>query len=254
MRNPDTNRAPFRVAAVVFGELLILLGVVAGSFVAYQLIGSNIVSSIEGQRVADELVRSWETVDDQELPELEQQSNDALGSLEQSSEARPLAAGQTETEALDAFGLVYIPRLKSDVWGIPLMEDVSDRSLALGIGHYSSTALPGELGNFAIAGHRATFGEPFAQIERLRPGDEVIIRTESSWHVYHLVTDRIVQPNENWVLSAVPVIPELSGTPSVLTITTCEPRFNSTERWIWFGELIESRAVFSTPESIKGGS
>jgi sortase A len=149
-------------------------------------------------------------------------------------------------------GLLYIPRLSSDVWEMPLLENVSDRALALGVGHYSTTALPGEAGNFAIAGHRATFGEPFARIERLRAGDEVIIRTSSHWHVYRLVADQIVNPDENWVLARTPGVPGLEGREGIITITTCEPRFNSTERWVWFGELVESLPAENPPDAIVG--
>lgn len=61
-----------------------------------------------------------------------------------------------------------------------------------------------------------------------------------------------MQPDENWVLAQAPEIPDLAGAENIITITTCEPRFNSTERWIWFGELVETLPADSPPEAIGG--
>ena len=92
----------------------------------------------------------------------------------------------------EPFALMYIPRLKDRVWGTPVIQGVERPQLAAGIGHYPQTAMPDEPGNFAVAGHRATNGEPFADFERLRDGDKVVVRTSQSWIVYELKRDRIV--------------------------------------------------------------
>ena len=241
------------------GELMIALGILLASYAAYELWFSNLESRAAGQALAAEVQREWAAPGGGQTTGATDGSQATDGQDRASQATDGQDDNQTESAAAvdnrplpKAIGLLYIPRLKSDVWQTPLLENVSDRALTLGVGHYSSTAQPGQPGNFALAGHRATFGEPFARIERLQPGDEVIVQTANEWHVYRMIADRIVQPSENWVLAQAPEIPELADAQSIITITTCEPRFNSTERWIWFGELVETRPADSPPSAIGG--
>jgi sortase A len=238
------------------GELMIALGILLASYAVYELWYSNLESRAAGQELAAELQRQWQLGQptDQSPGATNGSQTDQTDQTEANPtpDANPTSTATYTTPPPKPIALVYIPRLKSDVWQTPLMPNVSDRALALGLGHYSTTAQPGAPGNFAIAGHRATFGEPFARIERLQPGDEVIIQTATEWHVYRLISDRIVQPNENWVLAQTPAIPELAQAANIITLTTCEPRFNSTERWIWFGELVETLPAETPPAAIGG--
>jgi LPXTG-site transpeptidase (sortase) family protein len=150
----------------------------------------------------------------------------------------------------EPFGLVYIPRLHSKAWAQPLLHGIDDQQLNAGIGHFPLSAMPGQIGNFAIAGHRATHGEPFAYVDQLEPGDEVIIRTNSGWFVYVLKKDRIVKPEDVWVVDPVPGKPSAAPTQALLTIVTCEPRLGSSSRWIWWGELLEVLPVDQPPDAI----
>jgi sortase A len=111
--------------------------------------------------------------------------------------------------------------------------------LAKGVGHYPGTALPGEIGNFAVAGHRATHGEPFAKFEELRAGDQVLVETATATFVYELTEDTMVKPKGTWVIDDVPGEPLVEPTQRLLTLTSCEPRWNATKRWIWWGVLVE---------------
>ena len=133
---------------------------------------------------------------------------------------------------IDGVGLIYIPRLREQVWGTPIVSGTGSKSLSLGVGHYSKTSLPGELGNFAIAGHRATNGEPFAYFENLMEGDMVFVQTISGWFSYQLVEDKKIQENEVWVIGNDPIG---LGETRLITLTTCDPRWNSTQRWAWWG-------------------
>ncbi len=168
--------------------------------------------------------------------------------------SEPIRTAQVDSVAVDAIGLVYIPRLQSQVWGLPLVQGIDHRSLALGIGHYPSTKLPGEAGNFAIAGHRATNGEPFAYFERLQKGDSVFVRTATNWFEYQLVEDEIVQETETWVLADSPRGLNLEAGTALITLTTCDPRWNSYRRWAWWGVLVNTYAADQQPPEIAGGS
>ena len=159
-----------------------------------------------------------------------------INSTEQQSEL-PLTPTLIQTESITGVGLLYIPRLQDQVWGLPIVSGTDARALSLGVGHYTKTELPGETGNFSIAGHRATNGEPFAYFENLQSGDLVYVQTNSGWFTYELVQNQKIQENEVWVLDDDPIG---LGEQKLITLTTCDPRWNSTRRWAWWGVLKES--------------
>jgi len=139
--------------------------------------------------------------------------------------------------AQDAFALLYVPRMRANAWATPILHGVEDAQLDVGIGHFPSAPLPGEKGNFSLAGHRMTHGKPFTDIDKLVVGDEVIIETRDSFYVYTLQVDRIVNPTDVWVLNDQPV-PEMSGSQKgIITLVTCTPKWSTKQRWIWWGEL-----------------
>ena len=66
----------------------------------------------------------------------------------------------------------------------------------LGVGHYEGTAMPGGIGNFAVAGHRTTYAKPFNRVEELQVGDPLVIRTtDNIWYVYRVTSTEIVAPS-----------------------------------------------------------
>lgn len=137
----------------------------------------------------------------------------------------------------EGFALLSIPRLRDRVWDLPVMHGVGDDELRSGIGHYPTSARPGQIGNFALAGHRTAHGEPFAGFDELRVGDEVIVRTPAGKFVYTLVRDAVVEPGETWVVTpgAARVV-DAVGEP-VITLVTCTPKWSTSQRWVWWGVL-----------------
>lgn len=149
------------------------------------------------------------------------------------------------------FALAYIPRLKDKVWGLPITQGVEAEDLHAGLGHYVETPLPGEEGNFAIAGHRSTYGEPLANIDQLQQDDEVIIRTGTNWYTYKLLMTAIVEPDEMWTIDENPGgLVNATGVKEMITITTCDPRWGSTHRWVWWGTLEKVSPIEEVPEAI----
>jgi sortase A len=216
VRPPQPSTAN-RVLGVV-GELSMTVGVVLLLFVAYQLWWTNVSADHAAQGAATELQEQWAS----------DQPTDS-SSPPESTPARP--------ELGSAFALTYIPRLRASVWGLPINEGVDLASLARGLGHYPETAKPGKVGNFAVAGHRATNGEPLRDIDQLQAGDQVIIETATDFGVYTLDHDQIVAPSDVWVIEPVPGQPGATPTEKLITVTTCNPRWASNERWIWWGRL-----------------
>jgi sortase A len=134
------------------------------------------------------------------------------------------------------FAFLRIPRLGAD-FTVPVVEGVRAEDLARGVGHYPKTAGPGEIGNFAVAGHRATHGEPFRNLDRMRVGDVVVVETKDTWFTYVVDRTEIVQPTDVWVIDPVPGKEGVTPTQRLLTLTTCHPRWASTHRLIVFTHL-----------------
>lgn len=226
----------------VLGELLITVGVLLLLFVAYQLLWTNVTAQRAADQVASDLQDSWTrptgTVDASD------------GSSEDGADSP-----QARPQIGDAFALMYIPRLSDRVWGMPVLESVELPDLARGIGHYPQTQLPGQKGNFAVAAHRATNGEPFRDIDRLQVGDRAFVETQDSWFEYTLRRDQIVSPQDTWVIDPVPGDPGATPTDRLITLTTCNPRWGSTTRWIWWGDLTTryDKASGEIPPEIESG-
>ncbi|MFE6667799.1 class E sortase [Streptomyces sp. NPDC057697] len=116
------------------------------------------------------------------------------------------------------------------------------------VGHYPGTAQPGRAGNFALAGHRNTHGEPFRYINRLRRGDRIGIETRDA--VYTYTVDRTLartSPRDGGVIAAVPrsnAKPYTGYTEagSYVTLTTCTPEFTSRYRLVVWGKLVDVRS------------
>ena len=110
------------------------------------------------------------------------------------SDPLQLPSGATPQLALGkGIANLYIPRLGRD-YAYTIVQGTSQDDLEKGPGHYPKTVLPGQTGNFAIAGHRVGKGEPFLNLDHLRAGDSVIVETESHYFVYKVLGD---QPNND---------------------------------------------------------
>ena len=140
---------------------------------------------------------------------------------------------------VDAVAVLYAPRL-GDAWAWVVVEGVDEKDLMIGPGHYPDTAAPGHRGNFAVAGHRVTHGKPFAQLDRLRIGDRVVAQTRQAWHVYRVQGTYVSAPGRSDLLAPVPGRPGAVPTDAYLTLTTCHPRWGSSERLVVIAELDRS--------------
>jgi sortase A len=209
----------------VTGEVLITVGAVLMLFAVYQLGWTNVRAAEASRTAAAELQTEWD-------------------STQPPVQKRPPVG--------KAFAKMYIPRLREKVWGLPVIQGVGLSQLARGVGHYPETAMPGEIGNFATAAHRATNGEPFARIDKLRRGDRVVVQTRDTWYTYRLERDEIVQPDDTWVIDPVPG-EDVAPTEEIITLTTCHPRWGSAQRWIWWGSLEETTSKAEGPPRIVEG-
>jgi len=143
------------------------------------------------------------------------------------------------TRQAQIFGRMYVPRFGTS-WTRLIAEGTRWHPVLneIGVGHYVGTAMPGEVGNFAVAAHRGGFGGAFKEIHRLTTGDKVFVETRNFWYVYKYLQTKIVNPNDTTVINAVP--PELNGAVAgsrYMTMTSCTPIYVNTQRIIVWLEL-----------------
>ena len=123
----------------------------------------------------------------------------------------------------DALTRLKIPVLDVDV---VVVEGTSASALRAGAGHYPKSPLPCEVGNVAIAGHRTTYGRPFSNIDRLEPGDTIILETPLGECTYEVSRPPFVTtPTDFSVVANDP-------SSSTLTLTTCHPKGSARQRLI----------------------
>ncbi|MFI9205670.1 class E sortase [Streptomyces sp. NPDC053048] len=211
------------VVSRAVGELFITLGVVMLLFVAYQLWWTNVIAQRQAGGAAKDLQHSWDTND---------------------GDAAARAAG--EFSPGQGFAIVYIPRLdvKAPIAQGVGKQKVLDRGM---VGHYADgplrTAMPWDKkGNFALAGHRNTHGEPFRYVNRLKPGDKIVVETGSAFYTYEM-TSRLDQtsPANVRVIEPVPAGSGFTRPGRYITLTTCTPEFTSTYRMIVWGKMVDER-------------
>ena len=144
-------------------------------------------------------------------------------------------------------GIMYIPRFGTTTPGPSCRELTGDVLDTLGLGHYANTAMPGAVGNFAVAGHRQTHGAVLDNIHTLVPGDKIYVQTKDGYYVYVFRNNQIVMPSRHRRAGTGAHPPGRSPTESYLTMTSCNPRFGAEERIIAYALLDSWRPASAGP-------
>ena len=220
------------------GQTLITLGLVMLLFTFYELQVTNLVTEREQGRLTEELTARWA---EPRVPA----PGDTTGPPEPdpvlpgtpAEPDQPVAAPVARSLG-SGFAILRIPRFGS--WNDTppvVVEGVSVEDLKKGPGHIPGTALPGEIGNVVLSGHRTTYGAPFSRFDELRPGDAVVLETRDMWFTYEITGSRIVAPTATEVTLPVPGEPRATPTKRLLTMTTCNPKYSAKQRLIIFAEM-----------------
>ena len=213
------------------GEVLITLGAVLGLYVVYTLWWTNVVAH---QAASSET----NTIQNQFQQQIQQGPT-------------PGKPPPTAFKPSEGFALMTIPAI--DKSNLPVMEG-TDKTKVLdkgAVGHYTDpkSAMPWDAtGNFAVAAHRRTYGEPFRYINTLKVGDHVVVETSHGWFIYQLDKE-LPQTDPSNVVSIAP-IPK--GGPFTkpgryITLTTCTPEWASYYRLIWWGHLVRTDPLNGPP-------
>lgn len=228
--SPETSGPPRRGAPApkrgaspltIIGIILIILGLVGLGYVGWEMWGTTWMSEREAESEVTELQEQWDS--------------SPVPSAEEGDPEEPAP------EASQAAWLLRIPSLGDD-YVKPIVAGIEPSDLSRGVGWYPTSALPGQIGNFALAGHRITRGEPFRRLLELGVGDQVIIETQTAIYYYELTSpasELTVQDTESWVLDPVPGQPDTEPVEALITLTTCEDFFRSPDRSVAFGKLTD---------------
>lgn len=253
-RPPAAAGGKGRNVVRTLGEVCLTAGLVVLLFVVYEVYVTNIFSAQKQTNATQALNKQWDTVG---------------------------ADRTTHFNVADGQGIakMFIPALGVD-YQFTIIEGTTQADLAIGPGHYTGTALPGQPGNFAVAGHRVGEGDPFNDIDLVQPCDAIIVETQSDWYVYRMLPlanqrnnwnpasnplcngpdgdakvqplggeysqtngQEIVLPSEGDVIAPVPHYPYTnlsSGQEvSLMTMTTCNPKFSDAQRLIVHSVLVK---------------
>jgi len=224
------------------GELLITCGLILLLFAGYEIWGKGAIVDSHQSDLNQQLAQQWDST--------------------------PTPTPTTKLGAPppgNAISRLYIPRLGKH-WVV--VQGVTPADIRYAPGHYPKSALPGQAGNFAMAGHRMR--SVFWDLDKLQVGDKIIVETKTSWYVYAVVKKRIVKPSQIEVVSPNP--PEVQaavrvtndhvepGDPTLsmdrfLTMTTCNPKWDNYQRLIIHAALVdgsERPRAEGPPEELKG--
>jgi sortase A len=226
------------------GQTLITFGLVCLLFVVYELWVTDLFAAQAQSHLSQEIHQEWK-----DAPTV------APAPSAPGQPAAPFTPAAVHVTVGQPFAVLHIPRLAGgDGFSRVVVEGVSQEQLAQGPGHYIGTAMPGEQGNASFAGHRVGRGSPFLDLDKLQPGDPIVVETADAWFTYRVLGDpktgsfsgdpsgipgqEIVLPTQVSVISPTPDGPANGpATGAYLTLTTCHPKFSAHQRLIIHARL-----------------
>ncbi|MCL2483330.1 MAG: sortase [Propionibacteriaceae bacterium] len=125
---------------------------------------------------------------------------------------------------------------------VPIVSGTSFASLRHGVGWYEGSALPGQVGNFAVAGHRLGWGQPFAHLDRLQVGDQLQVTAQGTTYTYTVITGpTVVSDKQSDALASVPAAAGRVPSKALLTLTTAASLLPSPHRLVVVAELTSTK-------------
>jgi len=136
-----------------------------------------------------------------------------------------------EYEVGDVIGVLNIPKIDLEV---AIKRGITNEILKDSVGHFENTAMPGEYGNFSVAGHRAyTSNKFFSNLDEVEIGDELMVLFENETIKYIVNSIDIVTPDK------VEVVDSKDNSKKEITLVTCTPKYVGSHRLIIKGICIE---------------
>ncbi|NLW14318.1 MAG: class E sortase [Trueperella sp.] len=218
----------------VIGELLITAGLIIVLFIVWQIWWTDVEANRAQAQAIEQLQEEYGVITVEEAGIAPRQDG-------------PPPEWSHDPVYGETLGIMRIPEFGYD-YGYTILNGTNMTEIldTGAFGRYEDTALPGEVGNFATAAHRQTYGAPMLHVPQLEEGDAIVVETAQGFLVYSIVADEIVLPSAVWTIAPDPfqAYDQLQGrgqltnpTRRLLTITTCHPPFVSNERWVVHAEF-----------------
>ncbi len=195
------------------------LGLLILLFVAYQLWGTGILTARAQHELKNDFAKAQQAYAAGQTTSTTVRHPSSTVPRSTSTTTQPVRPAPPVPAEGEPEGLISIPRIGINM---AFVEGVSRDDLKKGPGHYPDTPMPGTLGNAAIAGHRTTFLHPFYDVDKLKPGDDIVIETLAGKFTYKMTQQLIVRPTDVHVVDNTP--------DAQLTLTSCNPKFSAEER------------------------
>jgi LPXTG-site transpeptidase (sortase) family protein len=244
---PPRRRSRLHTSVNTLGELMLTVGLILLLFAAYEVLGKSIIVDSHQKDLDSQLAQQW-------------------GSANPGPTAGPTTAVPTTAAPPTQVGppppggsiaRLYVPRLGKH-WVV--VEGVAEADLKYAPGHYPGSALPGQPGNFSVAGHRTP--AMFWDLDTMVPevsgvagsGDVIVVETRDSYFVYRVTQNLIVLPTAVEVVAPVPGIPGAKPREDqkMLTLTTCNPKWDNYQRLIVHARLERTQPRTSGPPAELG--
>ena len=209
-----------------FGELCVTAGVILLLFIAYLFWGTAWKADSAQHAFAAQLNQEWAHGGSPG-------SDPAAG-----PDALHLVTGQP-------FAFIVVPAFGKN-WKFTIVQGTALAQLNVSPGHVPGTQLPGQVGNFVVAGHRVTAGNPFWSEPSLKPGDLIYIETQANTYTYQVTGKEQVLPTNLSVLDPVPGHPGEQPVKRMITLITCNPAWTGTHRVVVQGVLVKAQRRATT--------
>ncbi|MFD4503481.1 class E sortase [Streptomyces sp. NPDC058457] len=218
-----------RVIVRTVSELCITVGTLIVLFVAYVLFWTGVKADSVMHDQIDQLQRQWS----------------AKATVHPTAKATAAPAKPAAYHYGKPFAIMYIPRF-GFTWNKPVLEGTGTDVLKKGLAHYARTAQLGQVGNFAVAGHRRTYGDPFLDFPKLRKGDAIVLTDGTTWFTYRIDKGPYkTVPTDVEVIDPVPRKSGYTRPGRYLTLTTCDPEWGHSHRLIVWAHLDSTQPVES---------
>ncbi|WP_194421089.1 class E sortase [Microbacterium abyssi] len=227
----------------VLGELLLTAGVIVLLFVAWQTWVGDIIISAQSNSEGQAISKQWAEAPAPEPPPAVEAEDGGI------RYEPPVLEHPDDGQK---FAQMLVPRFGSD-YNVAIAGGTSrPTTLDNGwLGVYDQSAMPGQVGNFSVAGHRTTWGFPLNRMDKLRLNDAIVVETPEGWFTYRFRNLEYVTPDAVDVLLDVPQMPDVATGERYLTLTACSPLYSLAERIIGYAvfEGFQPR-VEGAPESL----
>ncbi len=252
------HKPDIRGTISLIGRAMITLGLILLLFVGYQLWGTNVFERLNQDNLRNEFAQKV-NLDGVELDEdgnpIEDPTMGGNGQSDPDGDGGVIGDQPQLTEDVvrgEPIAQIIIPKIGLDRIVVSGTDKVS---LQKGPGHYPNTPLPGQFGNSAIAGHRTTYGAPFARQDELEVGDRITLVTARGTFIYEVnAPNIIVRPDQVDVINPTldPADPTGQTYLATLTLTTCHPRYSAAQRMVTTATLVGGTATEPTQLLVNG--